>query len=206
MPEESSRTDDTDPTRDRRILTFSDGTPLTFSDGTQLEFSDTEPSIEGDKHRHTEPEPVRASSWTGTKSLQEVAHEVRTLVPRFQIALEIIIADLERHGSNNGPPLDDRERILSELRVLHDALGHLLNAAKSSNWGAGNANHMLEISNMVSNVSETLKERPLYWGTLIVIEGFFGAFSIPGANVITNLITASREKSANRSGTAGPKA
>lgn len=67
-----------------------------------------------------------SSDWTGVQSGKQRLAAIKSLVPVAQASIETLIATLEAPKHNGGPPLDDHEIAIENLRELHKKLGELL--------------------------------------------------------------------------------
>lgn len=74
---------------------------------------------------------IASSAWTGIESGVARVRAVKSLLPLAQTAIEGMIASLSVPNANGGPPLDQHEEAIENLRELHRTLGALLNAADS---------------------------------------------------------------------------
>lgn len=122
-----------------------------------------------------------ASAWTG---IQDPVHRVRavqTLIPVAQAAVGCLIEHLEQPGHNGGPPLDEVETALTNLRQLHSALGELLTITDegrlSSTFGDG---LILEIARYARRSTKVLKRDPLPYALSGTLLALFTACGFPG--------------------------
>jgi hypothetical protein len=67
-----------------------------------------------------------SSGWTGKRSRAARLEAARALLPVARAAVESLIEELAKPGSNNGPILDERAEAVEHLRNLHRTLGELL--------------------------------------------------------------------------------
>jgi hypothetical protein len=71
-----------------------------------------------------------SSAWTGRMSVREQALVVSALAPTAMMAVQRLIEDEARLLDNGGPADPVSEEALSHLRMLHEALGELIELAE----------------------------------------------------------------------------
>lgn len=74
---------------------------------------------------------ISASHWTGRPSMRERAVFVLALSQPALSAIERLIDEEERSRDNGGPIEPDRDAALHSLKVFHQALGDLIEAARA---------------------------------------------------------------------------
>lgn len=120
-------------------------------------------------------------AWTGIQEPGQRARAVRTLIPVAQSAVECLIHHLEAPRHNGGPPLDEVETALENLRQLHAALGQLLSLADdgalNSMIGEG---LVLEIARFARRAAKALRNDPLPYALSGTLVALFTACGVPG--------------------------
>lgn len=135
---------------------------------------------------HLEAEVVHrpgfdASAWTGAASPAERVLAVKTLMPVAQNAVEQLLALLNAPGHNGGPPLDEVEEAIGELRQLHAALGVLLTAADEGRLGqAFNAGLATEAARYAKRAARALRDDPVPYAIAASILAVLTACGLPG--------------------------
>lgn len=139
-----------------------------------LESGNTQPSLQM-------PGNYDASAWTGIPSGPQRVRAIQTLIPVAQAAVGCLIDHLERPGHNGGPPLDEVETALKNLRALHTALGKLLEIADEGKLATQQGEGLvLEIGRFARRAAKTLVDDPVPYalsGTLLAI---LAACGLPG--------------------------
>jgi hypothetical protein len=135
---------------------------------------------------HAEAEVVRrpghdATAWTGASSPAERVLAVKTLMPVAQSAVEQLLALLDNPGHNGGPPLDEVEEAIGELRHLHAALGKLLTAADEGKlMEALNDGAAAETARFAKRAARALRDDPVPYAIAGTILGLLTACGFPG--------------------------
>lgn len=139
-----------------------------------LESSNTGPSVRM-------PGEYDASAWTGIGSGAQRVHAVRTLIPVAQAAVTCLIDHLDQPGHNGGPPLDEVEKALEQLRALHSALGKLLIVADEGKLDTDKGEGLaVEIARYARRSAKALKDDPLPYALSGVLLALFTACGFPG--------------------------
>jgi hypothetical protein len=73
---------------------------------------------------------AQSSSWTGILTGAERLSLAKAILPASIAAVDILISDLEHLGGNNGPPIEDRDQALLQLRDLRGVLDVILRQAE----------------------------------------------------------------------------
>jgi hypothetical protein len=122
-----------------------------------------------------------ASAWTGIPSGPQRVHAVKTLIPVAQAAVACLIEHLEQPGHNGGPPLDEVETALENLRALHSALGKLLTVADEGKLASDKGEGLVvEIARFARRSAKALKDDPLPYAVSGTLLALFTACGIPG--------------------------
>jgi len=135
---------------------------------------------------HAEAEVVRRpgydpSAWTGASSHVERVQAVKTLVPVAQNAVEQLLAMLDIPGHNGGPPLDEVEEAIGELRQLHAALGTLLGAADEGRLlEAFNGGLATETARYAKRAARALRDDPVPYAIAASVLAVLTACGLPG--------------------------
>lgn len=127
------------------------------------------------------PGPYDSSAWTGVQTTSQQARAIRTLIPVSQAAVEALIAHLERPSHNGGPPLDEVDHALDQLRKLHHALGQLLSACEAGKLKESIEGGLVsEIARYGRQAARSLKHDPLPYALSGVLLAVFTACGMPG--------------------------
>lgn len=135
---------------------------------------------------HAEAEVVRRpgydpSAWTGATGPTERVLAVKTLMPIAQNAVEQLIAILAAPGHNGGPPLDEVEEALGELRQLHEALETLLTAADEGKLTeAFNDGFATEAARYAKRAARALRNDPVPYAIAASVLAVLTACGLPG--------------------------
>lgn len=135
---------------------------------------------------HAEAEVVRrpgydASAWTGASTPIERALAVKTLIPIAQNAVEHLMAMLAIPGHNGGPPMDEIEEAIGELRQLHAALGALLIAADEGMLTeAFNDGFATEAARYAKRAARALRDDPVPYAFAASLLAVLTACGLPG--------------------------
>lgn len=122
-----------------------------------------------------------ASAWTGAAGPKERLLAVKTLMPIAQNAVEQLMALLEAPGHNGGPPLDEVEEAIDELRHLHAALGALLAAAEESRLAdAFNDGLATEAARYAKRAARALRGDPVPYALAASVLAVLTACGLPG--------------------------
>ena len=136
---------------------------------------------EGAKPAPKMPGPYDPSAWTGVTSTAQQAKAIKTMVPVSMASIEVLIAHLEKPSHNGGPPLDETEHAITQLRLLHQKLGQLLTAAESGRLKETiDSGIVAEIARFGRQAARSLRDDPLPYalsGTLLAV---FTACGFPG--------------------------
>lgn len=127
------------------------------------------------------PGPYDSSAWTGVTSTVQQAKAIKTLIPVSIASVETLIAHLEKPSHNGGPPLDEVEHAIVQLRALHGKLGQLLEAAETGRLKETIESGIIaEIARFGRQSARSLRGDPLPYalcGTLLAV---FTACGFPG--------------------------
>lgn len=135
---------------------------------------------------HADAEVVRkpgydASTWTGASGPAERVLAVKTLMPVAQNAVEQLMILLATPGHNGGPPLDEVEEALDELRQLHAALGVLLAAADDGRLTeAFNDGLATDAARYAKRAARALRDDPVPYAIAATILATLTACGLPG--------------------------
>lgn len=121
-----------------------------------------------------------SSSWTGIASKQERLTAAHKLLPVAQATVEGLIAELEKPQGNGGPPLDEREEAIENLRQLHRVLGEMLREIEG-NAKPLNQRLLDEAAGYLSRFGSAVRDDPMPY---MVSAGLFGIFTVLGAGAV----------------------
>lgn len=131
--------------------------------------------------RSQESVAMDSQIWTGNESRQTRIRTVQTLLPLAQSAIESLIDQLSQTGSNGGPILDDRAEAIDQLRLLHIALGSLLDSIETGRFddelGSGLA---ADAARYAKRAAKMLKDDPMPYLAASLLLGIFSACGFPG--------------------------
>ena len=127
------------------------------------------------------PGQYDSSAWTGVQSTAQQARAIKTLIPVAQAAVGSLIQHLEMPNHNGGPPLDEVEFALEQLRKIHSSLGVLLAAVEGGQLKETIEQGLVaDIARYGKQAARALKHDPLPYalsGTLLAV---FTACGFPG--------------------------
>ncbi len=135
---------------------------------------------------HTDAEIVRrpgydASAWTGASGPTERVLAVKTLMPVAQNAVEQLMAMLAAPGHNGGPPMDEVEEAIGELKQLHAALGALLTAADNGKLSeAFNDGLAADAARYAKRAARALRDDPVPYAFAASLLAVLTACGLPG--------------------------
>lgn len=122
-----------------------------------------------------------ASAWTGATRPNERLLAVKTLMPVARNAVEQLMTLLEAPGHNGGPPLDEVEEAVTELRQLHAALGSLLIAADQGKLAqAFNDGLATEAARFAKRAARALRDDPVPYAIAASVLAVLTACGLPG--------------------------
>jgi len=136
------------------------------------------------------------SKWTGMLSQRQRLSQVRTMLPVAMVAIENLIAELEKPGDNGGPILDHNSEAVETLRKLHAALGGVLSAIDdgsiSDNFGEGLP---AEAARYAIRAAEVLKDDPLPYSVSAMLLAIFSLLGFTEAGAWISAVAVTFTKS-----------
>jgi hypothetical protein len=137
-----------------------------------------------------------SSAWTGAIKGSDRVRAVGTLLPIAQNAVEHLIATLEAHGHNGGPPLDETAAAIESLRQLHRVLGELLVAADDGKLSeAFNDGLPAEAARFAKRAARSLRDDPVPYAVSATILAILTACGVPGiAGYLAGVAVAMKKK------------
>jgi hypothetical protein len=122
-----------------------------------------------------------ANAWTGLPSGAQRVQAIQTLIPVAQAAVGCLIEHLEKPGHNGGPPLDEIDTALDNLRLLHSALGKLLDLADDGRLATDLGDGLIvEIARYARRSAKAIKDDPLPYALSGTLLGLLTACGFPG--------------------------
>ena len=123
------------------------------------------------------PQVIPSSAWTGIQGPKERLVAARSLLPLAYATVEGLIAELERPIGNLGPPMEDRQEAIENLKALHGVLGECIAALES---GSKSLNELMlkEAAGFLGRAARLLKGDPMPY---MVAGGLAGLLSVIGA-------------------------
>lgn len=125
-----------------------------------------------------------SSRWTGIQSQRERLIVARKILPLAQASVEGLIAELERPQGNGGPPLEDRQQAIDNLKELHSILGECIAGLET---GRGVISDVLlkEAAGFIARAARSLKGDPMPY---LVAGGVAGMLSLLGAGELGSFL------------------
>lgn len=124
---------------------------------------------------------VSAEAWTGVKSRSDRVKLVQTLFPLAQAAVQRLIDELSTPSGNGGPILDEKREAIDQLKLLHCALGALLDCIESNRFddelGRGLA---ADAARFAKRAAKALKDDPMPYLASGLVLGILSACGLPG--------------------------
>jgi hypothetical protein len=121
---------------------------------------------------------VPSSSWTGISTNRERLIAARKLLPLAHATVGGLIAELEWPRGNGGPPLDDREQAIENLRELHRVIGELLQDLNADKEPSLKQRLLDEAAGYLSRAAQSLQNDPMPY---LVSAGLFAMLTAIGA-------------------------
>ncbi|KFG90352.1 hypothetical protein BV98_001555 [Sphingobium herbicidovorans NBRC 16415] len=137
---------------------------------------------------------IHSASWTGFASPAEKAQAVRMMVPAALSSIDALIAHYDAPGGNGGPPLEEREALLEDLRCLHSALGLLLDAAADEKWGQYGDGLVIDAARWLGRVKSAVCRDPLSFAVAGLSEVVLGMLGFPGAGLVATAAAVGAKK------------
>jgi hypothetical protein len=127
---------------------------------------------------------VESSRWTGIQSQRERLIVARKILPLAQASVEGLIAELGRPQGNFGPPLEQRQEAIDNLKALHAVLGQCIADLES---GRGSINDALlkEAAGFIARAARALKNDPMPY---LVSGGIAAMLSLLGAGELGSFL------------------
>lgn len=129
----------------------------------------------------SEPLSASSQSWTGIASRSERLVAVQTLFPLARAAIESLIDELSKPSSNGGPILDEKQEAIDQLRLLHSALGALLDSIELGRFddemGGGLA---ADAARYAKRAAKALKDDPMPYLAAGLLLGILSACGLEG--------------------------
>jgi len=120
---------------------------------------------------------VESSRWTGIQSQRERLIVARKILPLAQASVEGLIAELERPQGNLGPPLEDRQEAIDNLKALHAILGECIAGLEAGRGSLSDA-LLKDAAGYIARAARALKNDPMPY---LVAGGIAGLLSLVGA-------------------------
>jgi hypothetical protein len=125
-------------------------------------------------------EAVSSSSWTGIATAHDRLLAARKLLPLAEATVAGLIAELERPQGNGGPPLEDREEAIRNLKDLQKVLGSII-AELEAGADTLKAKLLDEAAGYVSRAAKALRNDPMPY---LVSAGLCALLSLFGAGTL----------------------
>ncbi len=121
-----------------------------------------------------------STAWTGASKPSDRIGAVKSLIPIALHAVDHLIASLETPRHNGGPPLDGTQEALENLRLLHKALGDLLNAADEGKLtDTLNDGLATEAARYAKRAAKSLRDDPFPYAFSATILAVLSACGLP---------------------------
>jgi hypothetical protein len=129
----------------------------------------------------TNPPGYDSSAWTGATKPSDRAMAVKTLMPVALHAVDHLITSLEAPRHNGGPPLDEVQEAVENLRLLHRALSELLAAADDGKLtDTVNDGLATEAARYAKRAAKALRDDPIPYAFSATILAVMSACGFPG--------------------------
>jgi hypothetical protein len=119
-----------------------------------------------------------SSGWTGIQSGRERLRAAKSLIPFAMASVEGLLAELERPTGNGGPPLEDKQEAIDNLRALHQALGQILEAIDDGRLADPRGNNIAtEAARYAARAARALRNDPMPYlvsGGIAALLGLLG--------------------------------
>jgi hypothetical protein len=123
-------------------------------------------------------------SWTGLQSPRQRLAAARAVLPVAQASIERLIEHLSQPSHNGGPPLDETEEAIENLRALHRTLGEILTEVDAGDWGKIETQGLpAEAARYAKRAARLLRDDPLPYaisGLLLAVLSACGLPNIAG--------------------------
>lgn len=127
------------------------------------------------------PNSTSSEDWTGIESRTARLKTVQSLLPLAQSAIEGLISQLSQAGDNGGPILDDRLEAISQLKLLHETLGLLLNSIETNRFDDAYGHGLAaDAARYAKRAARILKNDPMPYIVASLFLGIFSACGFPG--------------------------
>ncbi len=141
------------------------------------------------------PGPYDTNAWTGIQGSIQQTKAIKTLIPVAQATIQVLIDHLERPSHNGGPPLDEVQGAIEQLRSLHRALGQLLDAADEGKLTSEVRNGLLpEIARYGKRAARALKDDPVPYALTALLLAISTACGAPGVGGYLGMVAMSMKK------------
>lgn len=120
---------------------------------------------------------VSSTRWTGIQSQHERLIVARKILLLAQASVEGLIVELERPQGNRGPPLEEREEAIGNLKALHAILGECIEGLETDRGSLSDA-ALREAAGFLARAARGLKDDPMPY---LVAGGIAGLLSTLGA-------------------------
>ncbi len=137
----------------------------------------------------------QSATWTGISSKKERLVAAKAMLPVAQAALENLINDLQRPGSNGGPPLDEHVEALDALRMLHGVLGEVIVKIEDGAESIFNGDGLLaEASRYARRAARSLKADPVPYAVAGLVLTILSSCGFPGVGGFLSGIASNMRK------------
>jgi hypothetical protein len=127
------------------------------------------------------PPGYDSAAWTGATKTSDRIAAIKTLMPIAIHAIDHLIASLETPRHNGGPPLDEVQNAIENLRLLHRALGEMLVAADEGKLtDTSNDGLATEAARYAKRAAKALRDDPIPYAFSATILAVMSACGLPG--------------------------
>lgn len=129
----------------------------------------------------TNPPSFDSSAWTGATKASDRVMAVKTLMPIALHAVDHLIASLDAPRHNGGPPLQEVQEAIENLRLLHRVLSELLAAADDGKLSDTINNGLVtEAARYAKRAARALRDDPIPYAFSATILAMMSACGFPG--------------------------
>jgi choline dehydrogenase-like flavoprotein len=120
------------------------------------------------------------ADWTGMATRAQKLATARALLPVARASIERLIEQLSRPTHNGGPPLDETENAIENLRELHAALGQILEAIEGGRWSELEGQGLpAEAAKYAKRAARALRDDPIPYAMSALLLAIFSACGFP---------------------------
>lgn len=128
------------------------------------------------------PESIIAdpADWTGMQSRAQRLAAAKSLLPVARASIERLIEELSKRSHNGGPPLEETEEAIQNLRELHRVLGTILEAVEGNNWSAVEGQGLpAEAARYAKRFARSVRNDPMPYAASALLLGVLTACGFP---------------------------